>query len=586
MFYPLTHPLLLLQGLGVLEAKQSDTLTKQFEQHALKQPDRAFLRFEDLQFSYSASNALINQYAHSYRAIGIGRGDVVALLLDNRPEFLWHLLALHKLGAISSLINSHLIGDSLAHAINICQPRHVVVGSELWPAFANIRERLSDIPDSAIDVDLDPRTKQAPAATPWNERLVGSDRNNPVLSTPVQLTDQAAYIYTSGTTGLPKAAVVRHSRFFRGATIWAALAFRFRDNDVLYNCLPLYHANGLLLGTSSVITAGVTMALSRKFSRSQFWNDVRRHDASSFIYIGELCRYLMNNPVSPQDRDHRVRVISGNGLRPDIWRNFKNRFGIRFISEFYGSTEGNCITINTTGFEGAVGIRLPGMKLARWDDNANDFSRDGKGHLVPVKTGEPGVLLGSIRRRAEFDGYQDKAASERKVVRDAFKPGDAWFNTGDLMRMDRSGHLYFVDRLGDTFRWKGENVATSEVQEQIASWPNVQEVNVYGVSVPGVEGRAGMAAMVLAPDTKFDPAGLRQHVAEGLPGYARPVFVRLLQELSTTSTLKMKKGDMQNQGFDPRRLTDPLFLLHPKQDVYVPLTPDLYDDITAGRLAI
>jgi fatty-acyl-CoA synthase len=586
MLYSVSHPLLFLQGLGVLEAKPEALLVRQFERHAETQPERLFLRFETERFSYGEANALANQYAHAYRGLGIGRGDVVALLLDNRPEFLWHLLGLHKLGAISSLINTYLIGDSLAHAVHICQPRHVVVGSALWPAFKHIRERLSELPDSAIDVDLDPQTRPAPAAPLWNERLVNAARTNPTRRDPLHPNDQAAYIYTSGTTGLPKAAVVRHSRFFRAAAIWAALAFRYREGDVMYNCLPLYHANGLLLATGSAISAGATMALSRKFSRSQFWADVRRHDASCFIYIGELCRYLMNNAPSPSDRDHRVRVISGNGLRPDIWQSFQSRFGIRRIAEFYGSTEGNCITINTTGVEGSVGLRLPGMKLARWDEASDDFARDPQGHLVTVKRGEPGVLLGRIRRRAEFDGYQDKAASERKVVRDAFAPGDAWFNTGDLMRLDRRGNLYFVDRLGDTFRWKGENVATSEVQEQVSTWPKVQEVNVYGVNVPGVEGRAGMAAIVLAPGEAFDAAELRHHVAEGLPNFARPVFVRLLNELSTTSTLKLKKTDLQNQGYDPRRLTDPLYLLHPKHDVYVPLSPELYDDITAGRLAL
>ena len=586
MLYQITHPLRFMQGLGLLDADPQATLMSQFERHAAAHPARPFLLFEDKQFSYGEANALINRHAHSYRALGIGRGDVVALLLENRPEFLWHLFGLHKIGAIGSLINTHLIGESLAHAIHICQPRHVVVGAELWSPFAQVREQLPEIADTMIDIDRgNPDQAPLPAAD-WGRRLISASQTNPVLSAPVTLADQAAYIYTSGTTGLPKAAIVRHSRFFRAGAVWAGLSYRYRNGDVLYNCLPLYHANGLLLGTCSVISAGVTMALARKFSRSNFWDDVRKNDASAFIYIGELCRYLMNNAPSTRDREHRVRAISGNGLRPDIWRSFKERFGIARIAEFYGSTEGNCITVNALGLEGSVGVRLPGMIIVRWDERAEDFARDAQGHLIKAKVGEAGVLLGQIRRRAEFDGYHDKAASERKVVRDAFKPGDAYFNTGDLLRADRLGHLYFVDRLGDTFRWKGENVATSEVQERISSWPKVQEVNVYGVTVPGAEGRAGMAAMVLQPGEPFDPASLREHVAIGLPNYARPVFVRLLPELSTTSTFKLKKGDLQAQGFDPRHVTDPLFVLHPRQDQYVPLTPEIYDDITSGRLAL
>jgi acyl-CoA synthetase (AMP-forming)/AMP-acid ligase II len=294
----------------------------------------------------------------------------------------------------------------------------------------------------------------------------------------------------------------------------------------------------------------------------------------------------MNNPPSALDRQHKVRVISGNGLRPDIWGKFKQRFGIERVAEFYGSTEGNCITVNALNIEGSVGVKLPGMTIVRWDDNADDFARDSRGRLMKTKAGETGVLLGKIRRRAEFDGYHDKEASERKVVRDAFQPGDAYFNTGDLMRYDHRMQLYFVDRLGDTFRWKGENVATSEVQEHIATFPGIQEVNVYGVNVPGADGRAGMAALVMHDCGGFDAEALREHIGNGLAPFARPVFLRLLPELSKTSTFKLKKGDLQKQGFDPRQVSDPLFVFHPKQGKYVQLTPELYDDIAAGRVSL
>jgi acyl-CoA synthetase (AMP-forming)/AMP-acid ligase II len=580
------HPLRLLQGIGLIEAEAGATLTKQFEAHASADPSKVFLIFEDQRFTYGEANALINQHAHSYRELGVGHGDVVALLLENRPAFLWHLFGLQKIGAIGSLINTHLVGESLAHAIHICRPRHLVVGSELWSAFEHVRARIPEISDGMVDVDHAGLVAGDAQAAAWSDRLQGASRSNPAPNERITLADQAAYIYTSGTTGLPKAAVVRHSRFFRAGAVWAGLAFRFRPGDVLYNCLPLYHANGLLLATGSVVTAGVTMVLARKFSRKHFWDDVRKTDATGFIYIGELCRYLMNNPESAQDRQHKVRVISGNGLRPDIWRAFKERFGIDRIAEFYGSTEGNAITVNALNIEGSVGVKLPGMTIVRWNDQANDFERDARGHLVKAKVGESGVLIGEIRRRAEFDGYHDREASERKVVRDAFKPGDAYFNTGDLMREDRLRQLYFVDRLGDTFRWKGENVATSEVQEQLATFPAIQEVNVYGVNVPGVEGRAGMAAIVLRDGQHLDVDALREHVDRGLPPFARPVFLRVLPELNTTSTFKLKKVDLQSQGFDPSQTSDPLFAFHAQKGKYSPLTPELYNEITAGKVAL
>jgi acyl-CoA synthetase (AMP-forming)/AMP-acid ligase II len=586
MLYPVTHPIRLLQGIGLLEAESGATLTKQLEGHAAADPNKVFLIFEDQRFTYGEANALINQHAHSYRALGVGHGDVVALLLENRPAFLWHLFGLQKIGAIGSLINTHLVGESLAHAIQICRPRHVVVGSEMWAAFEHVRARLPEVGEGMVDVDHAGPGASAADAAAWGERLQHASRSNPAPNARITLADQAAYIYTSGTTGLPKAAVVRHSRFFRAGAVWAGLAYRYRSGDVLYNCLPLYHANGLLLATGSVVTAGVTMVLARKFSRKHFWDDVRKTEATGFIYIGELCRYLMNNPASPQDRQHKVRVISGNGLRPDIWRPFKERFGIERVAEFYGSTEGNAITVNALNIEGSVGVKLPGMTIVRWNDQADDFARDERGRLIRAKIGEAGVLIGEIRRRAEFDGYHDREASERKVVRDAFKPGDAYFNTGDLMREDRFRQLYFVDRLGDTFRWKGENVATSEVQEQLATFPTVQEANVYGVNVPGVEGRAGMAALVLRDGEPLDVDALREHVNRGLPPFARPVFLRVLRELNTTSTFKLKKGDLQTQGFDPRRTSDPLYVFETQKGKYSPLTPELFDQINAGKVAL
>jgi acyl-CoA synthetase (AMP-forming)/AMP-acid ligase II len=511
---------------------------------------------------------------------------VVALAMENRPEFLWHMFALHKLGAVSSLINTHGQGAILAHAIRICAPRRVIVGSEIWPRFAEIRAQLADVATGAVDVDMDVDEPCDVDVPLWSTHLQDTSTANPVETGTHKLQDQAAYIYTSGTTGLPKAAVVRHHRLFRGGRVWSGAALRYGPNDVHYNCLPLYHSNAVVLATSSVITAGVTLALSRKFSRSRFWDEVRESGATSFIYIGELCRYLMNADPSPRDRDHKVRVVTGNGLRPDIWEAFQQRFGVARVAEFYGATEGNCITINLFNTVGSVGRLLPGMTLARWDESRQSFIRDSRGFCVKAKAGESGILLGKIRPRGEFDGYQDKAASEKKIVRDAFDKGDAWFNTGDLLRADRMGNLFFMDRLGDTFRWKGENVATFEVQEQISKWPPASEVNVYGVQVQGTEGRAGMAAVVLAPHQTFDARAFKNHVASALPSYARPLFVRVMPELQTTGTFKLKKNDLQKEGFDPRTVPDPLYFLHPERQEYVLLDASLHDAISTGRLRL
>jgi acyl-CoA synthetase (AMP-forming)/AMP-acid ligase II len=575
----------LLQGLLLYRTDSHDTVAAQLQVHAARIPDQPFLLFGDRRYSYAEANALINQHARAYLSLGVQPGETVAVLLENRPEFLWHLYGLHKIGAIASLINTHLHAEALAHAIRICSPVRVVVGSEVWPQFAAVADQIRPGTWEIVDIDVDPEQPVSIPANLWSQRLVDQSTANPPLSGPV-LRNQAAYIYTSGTTGLPKAAIIRQDRFFRAGRVWAFGAFAFRPGDVLYNCLPLYHSNSVLLAASSVVTAGVTMALARKFSRSRFWNDVRRYDATAIIYIGELCRYLLNTPESPDDKRHRVRVASGNGLRPDIWRDFQERFGIEHIAEFYGATEGNSVTLNMFNVFGSVGPSMPGMALVRWDEAANDFVRDRDGRLQRVRAGEPGILLGKIRRRARFEGYQDKAASEQKILRDAFVPGDAYFNTGDLLRRDHRAHLYFVDRVGDTFRWKGENVATSEVQAHILKWPAIEEASVYGVTVPNTEGRAGMAALVLRQGESFDPAGFAQHVARGLPAYARPLFVRVGKELQKTSTFKLQKTELQKDGYDLRVVSDPLFFLDLDKGVYVPLTTEIYEAIQSGRVRL
>jgi acyl-CoA synthetase (AMP-forming)/AMP-acid ligase II len=328
------------------------------------------------------------------------------------------------------------------------------------------------------------------------------------------------------------------------------------------------------------------MVLVRKFSRRHFWDDIRRHEATAFIYIGELCRYLLNAEPSPRDREHRVRVITGNGLRPTLWREFQRRFGIDRIAEFYGATEGNCVTVNVFNRVGSVGPKVPGMALVRWDEARQDFVRDQRGFLVAASVGEPGILLGRIRGR-NFDGYRDKHETGRKIVRNAFKPGDAYFNTGDLLKQDSVRHLYFIDRVGDTFRWKGENVSTSEVEAQLSKWSAAAEVNVYGVQIPGTEGRAGMVALVLRDGQDFDPEAFQAHVDRELPAYARPLLVRLKRTIATTGTFKMKKSELQREGFDPSTNNEePTYVRHPERHVYVLVDVELYRQVVEGRLRL
>jgi fatty-acyl-CoA synthase len=370
----------------------------------------------------------------------------------------------------------------------------------------------------------------------------------------------------------------------------AAAAQRLTPDDRVYITLPLYHSAGGVMAAGAALLSGGSMVLTRKFSASRFWSDCVRYEATAFQYIGELCRYLLNSPSSPDERRHRVRVCIGNGLRPEVWGPFQSRFGIPRILEFYGATEGNVALMNFDGKVGAVGRlpgfmrRLLGVQLVKYDVAKDAHVRGADGFCVPCKPGEVGEAIGKISDRMRFEGYTSREATEKKVLRDVFQRGDAYFRTGDLLRCDAEDYVYFVDRIGDTFRWKGENVATSEVAEVIAVCPGVREANVYGVAIPGQDGRAGMAALVV--DGGFDPAQLAAHVARELPSYARPLFLRLQPELEVTGTFKHRKVDLVEEGFDPARVTDPVLFFDVERGAYVPLDGALHARILGGGVRI
>jgi fatty-acyl-CoA synthase len=368
-----------------------------------------------------------------------------------------------------------------------------------------------------------------------------------------------------------------------------------RQSDRMYDCLPLYHTAGGLLATGALLVRGGSVVIRDKFSAREFWDDVVRWDCTCFQYIGELCRYLLNAPPNPQERAHRLRLACGNGLRPDIWTQFKERFRIPHIIEFYAATEGNVSLFNFEGKEGAVG-RLPWWvaarfptKIVRFDRERQQPVRDARGFCIECDVDEPGEVIGKIIKDASkpgqrFEGYADAVETDRKILHDVFEKGDAWFRTGDLMRKDKDDYFYFVDRIGDTFRWKGENVSTTEVEETITRFPGILTANVYGVAVPGRDGRAGMAAIVA--DDNLNLTALRDYLAQQLPEYARPVFLRLRQENDVTTTFKQKKIDIVRDGFDPSRTSDPIYVSDPQRKAFVRLDSALFADITAGRIRL
>ena len=392
----------------------------------------------------------------------------------------------------------------------------------------------------------------------------------------VTIDDRALYIYTSGTTGLPKAANISHARLLQWS-LWFAGMMDTRTDDRMYNCLPMYHSVGGVLATGAVLAGGGSVVVRESFSARQFWPDVVRWDCTLVQYIGELCRYLVNADVNPQETAHRIRMCCGNGLRPDVWGPFKDRFRIPHILEFYAATEGNVSMFNVEGKPGAIGRVPPFLAhrfptaLIKLDVEAEQPVRNDQGWCIRCGVNEVGEAIGPLLEDrsnvgGRFEGYTSREASEKKILRDVFKPGDAWFRTGDLLRKDEKGYFYFVDRIGDTFRWKGENVATSEVSEALCTFPGITQANVYGVTIPRTDGRAGMAAIVASQE--LDLAALRSYLSDRLPGYARPLFLRISREFETTATFKFMKGDLVRQGFDPKQSPDPVYVDNREQATF------------------
>jgi len=574
-----------LFDLVTLKADRKVSIGAVLEQQARRRPQAPALRFETRQWCYGEFNAWANRHAHAFAAAGVGGGDVIAILMENRPEVLAAVAGTVKLGAVAGMLNHQQRGDVLLHSLRLIRPRLLLLGAECAEAWAGIADQVAA---DGITVLWD-GDAAAPAGTePLAPRLAAASDSNPPSTGEVVARQPCFYIFTSGTTGLPKASVMTHYRWLRGRVGLGQLAMRLKADDVFYCALPLYHNNALTVSWGAALGAGATFALGRKFSASRFWDEVRQHQATAFCYIGELCRYLLNQPVSPRDRQHSVRAIVGNGLRPELWARFEARFGIEKIYEFYGASECNAAFINAFGLRGTAGFTPMTYAVVDWDAVAEAPARDGNGFLRRVAKGGVGLLLTEISERAPFDGYTDRKATEAKLLRDVFKSGDCWFNTGDLVRDQGYRHVQFVDRLGDTFRWKGENVATTEVEAALNAYAGVEQAVVYGVEVPHAEGRAGMAALTLSPAVAegFDGAALAAHLQAQLPAYAVPLFLRLRAQQETTGTFKYRKVELKAEGFDPECISEPLYVLADRGNGYQLLTPALYARIVAAELRL
>lgn len=542
------------------------SIGKVFQDRAVQYADRVFIKFGDDRITYREANETVNRYAAVLAARGVGHGDVVGVMLRNSPDAVLLMLAIVKCGAVCGMLNYHQRGKVLAHSIGLLTATAVVAEPDL----------IEPIVESGAD------TTGLMTIEELHRLAATAPTGNPASASAVLAKDKAFYIFTSGTTGMPKASVMTHYRWLRALGGFGGLGVRLRSTDTMYCCLPLYHNNALTVSLGSVLNSGSALALGKSFSASRFWDEIIGYEATAFVYIGEICGYLLNQPPKPTDRAHKVRVIVGNGLRPAIWDEFTQRFGIPRVCEFYGASEGNTAFVNVFNVSKSTGICPSPVAFVEYDPDSGEPARGSDGRLHKVKSGEPGLLLSKVSDFQPFDGYTDKSATEKKLIRNAFKDGDVWFNTGDLMRSQGFGHAAFADRLGDTFRWKGENVATTEVEAALSGDPTVEECTVFGVEVPGAGGRAGMAALQLKDGAEFDGKAVAAAFYGSLPVYAVPLFVRVVPALAHTSTFKSQKVDLRKQGYGDG-VKDPVYVLAGRDEGYVPFYPDYPAEVVAGK---
>ena len=581
----------LLSVLGRIKDVKPDaelTIADKIDQWAEKNPNKEAIVFEDQTISYGELSDKATQIANWALNAGVKRGDTIALVMENKPEYIMTWYAAAKAGFSVALINTNLQGLGLAHTLNISNAGHIVLDSNLADNYASCVDHL----DRPMTVWAQGGAIQG--AHSWDD-AVAAEAGKPLpggLRDGLLAKERFVYIYTSGTTGLPKAANISHQRFVGMGGAFAG-ATKSTEDDRVYVCLPLYHATGGVGGVSIALTAGGTLILRRKFSASAFFNDCIKYRATIFVYIGELCRYLLNAPENPNEQKHKLRIAMGNGLRPEVWEPFQKRFAIPRIVEFYGSTEGNVALFNVNNKVGSIG-RIPsylsGMmqtKIVKFDVENEEVVRGPDGHCIECAFDEVGEAIGKIdpdKPGANFEGYNNKEATEKKILRDVFEPGDKWFRTGDLLKKDKQGYFYFIDRIGDTFRWKGENVATSEVAEVMSQIPQIKEANVYGVQVPGADGRAGMASIVVEGDLDF--AKLEAILDRDLAAYAQPMFLRLQPEMEVTGTFKHRKVELVKEGFNPAEINEPLYFRNPQTGHFEELTGDVYTAICEGGIRL
>lgn len=555
-------------------------------------PDGKAILYQNRSYTYNELDEWSNKIGNFFLSKNLKKGDVIAVFMKNRPEYLATILGGAKIGLGMALINSDQKGKVLLHSLKLLNPKLIIVGSELIDPFQEVRQE--------IDIDKEYLYLMSEEEVEINAQLyemkdmkaviiqstsgsLHAHWKNIIFDTPL------FFIYTSGTTGLPKASKFNNGRYTKAFGLFGYVTMRYSKKDIVYVPLPLYHATGLAVAWGSILQGGATIAVEEKFSASKFWSRINHFNATSFAYVGELCNYLIAQPITEEERINKVTSVIGNGMRLGNWSKFKKRFGIEKIGEFYASSEGNVGFSNFLNLDYTCGFGGVPFAIVEFDREKDEPVKDESGMMIKVPKGEVGLLIGEISAASPFDGYTQKDKTEKVIMRDCLVKGDSYFNTGDLVRNQGFKHVQFVDRTGDTFRWKGHNVSTTEIENLILDFNGIDEVVVYGIFVPKCNGKAGMANIILQENSKqqIDFVALIKHLEKNTAGYSIPVFLRVSKSVDTTGTFKHSKVKLREEAFYLDKVgQDKVYVRLSKSDTYTLLTPELLNQIEKGEVTL
>lgn len=561
----------------------NQSIGTQIERLTIEMPKKVALYFQDDSWTWQAFNEESNKIANYFFNLGLTPSETIAIMLENSPEYLFLTSGINKIQGITALMNINQRKQALTHAFKIVNPRWIVVDGNYLPSFIEVLEGLPYKNDQIFVINNNKNISHDFVELP--AELKSTSTSNPKTTSNSILRETGFYMFTSGTTGLPKAVIMENFKLYTQALYVGIALSKVTPQDIVYIPTPLYHNLGIGIAWTTAFATGAAVVVRKRFSASEFWKDIQKYKATFTMYIGEIPRYLLNQPPSEYEKNHTLEKITGLGLQKDVWERFKSRFKVEHIYEFYGLTEGIRMFSNVNEIPGMVGRNNQrGLVLAKADPETGEFFKNEKGYSIRCKPGDIGMALMKVEKTTIFTGYKDKDKTQKRLMHNVFRKNDTYFNTGDMLKLHEDLYISFADRFGDTFRWKGENVSTSEVEAILNSYESIQTSAVYGVTIPNTEGKACMAATKLNPSIKFDIEDFSRFVCEVLPGYSIPIFIRICDDLETTSSsFKIRKINLKEEAYNIKSIRDKLMYWDPRLKNYISFTKLEYQKIMEGK---